>query len=135
MKQKSRLRKNLTWLAPLSAIILIALIGLSTIDNNVTDMAEAYTDPSLCRNAIEKANLHPEVRASLGELEQVDKLAILEGTVVYSNEGNTVEATVRVKGSKGSAKMDLTAEKDHNEWKYQMIRIRDKRTGALIEVL
>jgi hypothetical protein len=73
--------------------------------------------------------------AVLGDLEPIDKLAILEGNAKYSNHNNSVELTVRVKGPKGKGKMDISADKNGTEWEYKKINIRIKQTEEVIQVL
>jgi len=65
----------------------------------------------------------------------IDKLAIMEGNSVYSNENKNVEITVRVSGPKGKAKMDISAEKSGEKWEYKSIKVRIKKTKQEIQVL
>ena len=65
----------------------------------------------------------------------VDELAILEGNAIYSNNHNSVEMSIRVKGNKGRGKMDISAKKIENEWKYTKINIRIKEPKEVIEIL
>lgn len=62
----------------------------------------------------------------LGEIEPIDKMAIVEGQVQYSNNNTTVNSTIRINGSKGKARMDISANKVKNKWSYSKIHIRIK---------
>jgi hypothetical protein len=50
------------------------------------DLVKAYSDTELYENALEKVKSDQKVNDLLGEMEPIDKLAILEGTVHYTNE-------------------------------------------------
>ncbi|MGS2739984.1 cytochrome c oxidase assembly factor Coa1 family protein [Sinomicrobium sp. M5D2P17] len=68
----------------------------------------------------------PRVKDLLGEMEPIDKMAIIEGQVQYSNNNNTVHSTIRISGSKGKARMDVSANKVKSQWSYSKINIRIK---------
>ena len=90
------------------------------------DLAQAYSDTELYENALEKAKSEQKVIELLGEIEPIDKLAILEGEVHFTNNNQTVNSSIRLKGTKGKARMDITADKINNEWNYIVINIRIK---------
>jgi hypothetical protein len=50
-----------------------------TINGNITDIAQAYSDDSLYEKAIEKAKTNERVLEVLGAIEPIDKLALFEG--------------------------------------------------------
>ena len=91
-----------------------------------TDFAQAYADTELYKNALEKVNTNQKVNELLGEIEPLGKMAILEGQTEYSNDNQTVNSTVRIIGTKGKARMDITAEKLNSEWNYSKINVRIK---------
>lgn len=134
--EKSWFYSNWKWL--LSAIIFFIALGIvftATSIQNITDLTQAYSDKLLYEKAVEKANLNPEVNAKIGIIEPIDNLAILEGNVVYSNNKNTVESTVRFKGSKENGKIDILAHKKATKWVYEKITIRLKKQKVVIEIL
>ena len=136
--EKSWWRKNWKWSLPTLVLLFIIVIGLIlnlSIDGNVADFAQAYSDNSLYEKAIEKAKTNDRVLEVIGEIEPIDKLAILEGNVIYSNNNNSVELSVRVKGSKGKGKMDISANKNGEEWEYKKISIRIKEPKEEINIL
>ena len=85
--------------APFS--LLLGFILTSGNGGNITTIAQAYADDSLYKKAIEKANTNERVLNSIGKIESLDKLAILEGDAVYSNNNSSVLLSIRIKGSKG----------------------------------
>ncbi len=91
-----------------------------------TDLAQAYADPELYSNALEKVKTDQRVKDLLGEIEPIDKMAILEGQVEYSNGDKTVFSSVRIVGTKGKANMDISADRINNTWQYTEINLRIK---------
>lgn len=136
--KKSWQKRNWKWFAPLSALVFLLLFGLTLSagnEGNLMDIVNAYSDNILYEKAIEKANKNHHVVEVLGTIEPLDRIAILEGNTVYSEDKNSVELTVRVKGNKGKGKMDINAVKVGNEWNYKTITIRTKKPKEVIEVL
>ena len=138
--EQSWWKRNWKWFLPTFIIIFLLVFGLllsSSVEGNVTDVAQAYSDNSLYEKAIEKAKTNKRVLEVIGEIEPIDKLAILEGNAIYSNNHNSVELSIRVKGSKGKGKMDISAKKNGNEkeWEYKKINIRIKDSKEEIQIL
>jgi hypothetical protein len=127
---------NWKWSLPtLLFLLLFGFLLSSTIDGNITDIAQAYSDDLLYEKAIEKAKTNKRVLEVLGEIEPIDKLAILEGNTIYSNSNNSVALSIRIKGSKGKGKMDISAEKNGAEWEYKTINIRIKNPKEEIQII
>jgi hypothetical protein len=130
--------KNWKWFLPTVTFFILFLFGAlmsANVDGNITDIAQAYTDDSLYIKAIERANTNERVLEVLGEIEPIDKLALFEGNAVYSNNNNSVVLSIRIKGSKGKGKMDISAEKNGTVWGYKMIKIRIKNPKEEIQVI
>ena len=127
--QKSWWKRNWKWLVPVSGIILIsiAIFFFSGMNGIVTDLAQAYADTELYENTLEKAKSDKRVTELLGEIESIDKMAILEGQVEYSNDNKTVNSSIRVVGTNGNASMDISADRIDNVWNYKKINIRIKK--------
>lgn len=115
------LKRNWKWSVPatLVFIFIIALLFRTNSPEHLTTIVLAYNDTSLYEKAIEKANSSKRVLQTIGTIQPIDKLAILEGNIAYSNSHNSVELSVRIKGNKGTGKLDLVAEKIGTEWKYK----------------
>jgi hypothetical protein len=129
---------NWKWFLPTSLILFLLLFGFilsSSIDENITDIALAYSDNSLYEKAIEKAETNERVLKIIGKIEPIDKLAIFEGNAVYSNNNNSVALSIRIKGNKGKGKMDILAEKNGTVWEYKKINIRIKDPKEEIQIL
>lgn len=98
-------------------------------------IAQAYSEKSLFEKAIQKANSNYQVFQRLGKIKPIDKLAIFEGHIIYLNNNNSVELTIRVNGEKGKGKMDIIAIKNGKEWEYKTINIRVKKPIESIQIL
>ena len=131
------LKRNWKWSVP-AIIIFIFIPGLLLTSNsqeNITDIVQAYSDNSLYEKAIEKTNSNKRILQTIGIIQPIDKLAILEGNAVYTNNSNSVELSVRIKGNKGNGKLDITADKVGKEWKYKKIIVRNKNPKEEIVVV
>ncbi len=129
IKQRSWWKKNWKWLVPVSGIILILIVFLisSGVAGNSADIVRAYSETELYENALEKVKSDERASELLGEIKPIDKLAILEGVVKYSNEYKTINSSIRVVGTKGRGRMDISADLIHDEWNYKKINIRIKK--------
>lgn len=131
-------KRNWKWFLASLLIMSLLLFGLllnSSVDENITDIAKAYSDNSLYEKAIEKTKTNKRVLEVIGKIEPIDKLAILEGNTKYSNDNNFIETTIRIKGNKATGKMDITALKIRNEWEFSKICIRIKNSNEEIVII
>ena len=87
IEQKSWWNQNWKWLIPVSGIILISftIFFSSGMDRISTELVLAYTDNELYENALEKIKADKRVVELLGEIEPIDNLAILEGSVLIAS--------------------------------------------------
>ncbi len=122
------MKKGLKLSIPILVIlaVLYYLFSSSGMGKVVTDLTQAYADPELYNNAIEKANSNKEVIESIGEIKPIDKMTILNGEVKFSDDDQIIHSTVKITGSTRNGKLDLTAERDKESWRYQKISIRIK---------
>lgn len=136
-KRKSWIGRNWKWLTPVGVIGVLGLMLLFSAisQGNPGDFALALKDNQLYQGAVDKANQNEDVKNAIGTLDPVDKMAILESTVEYSDNKQSVNLTVRVSGSKGKAKMDVQAVKSETAWHYKFIKMRIKNPKQEIIVL
>lgn len=128
IKQKSWWKRNWKWFVTICGIVVITISiffssGMGGITN---DLFQAYADTELYDNALKKVKSDHRVTELLGEIKPIDKLAILEGQVAYTNDNKKVSSSIRVVGAKGRANMDISADLVNNEWVYKKINIRIK---------
>nr|WP_315173385.1 cytochrome c oxidase assembly factor Coa1 family protein [uncultured Flavobacterium sp.] len=136
--EKSWWNRNWKWSLPTFTLLILFALGIlftTTIDGNLTDIAQAYSEHSLYEKAIEKAQTNTRVLEVIGTIEPMDQLAVLEGNAIYSNHNKAVAVSVRIKGTKGKGKMDIAAVKNGKEWEYQKISIRIKDPKEEIQIL
>ncbi len=136
--KKNWWNRNWKWFLPTIVLVFLISFGLiltSSIEGNITDIAQAYSDNSLYENAIMKAKINKRVMEVIGEMDPIDKLAIIEGNVIYSDNNKSVILSVRVKGNKGKGKIDISANKNGTQWKYKKINIRIKNPKEEIQIL
>ena len=137
VEKEDWLKRNWKWSVP-ATILFIFILGLLLTSNspeNLTDIIKTYNDNALYEKAIEKANSDKRILQTLGIIQPIDKLAILEGNTVYSNNNNSVLLSIRIKGTKGNGKLDISANKIGTVWKYKKIVVRNKNTKEEIIVL
>ena len=127
-------QRHWKWFTPL-VIVMITVFMMSPIGNSITDIAMAYSDASIYEDAFEKAKLNSRVMDVFGNLEPINKFAIAEGFVEYSNNNTKIKITVRIKGAKTKGKLDIVANKVNGTWEYQAIAIRIKEPKETIVVL
>ena len=138
INKKSWWKRNWKWFLPTFILFFSIISGLIlslNIDENISDIAQAYSDNSLYEKAIEKAITNKRVLEVIGEIEPIDKLAILEGNAIYSSNHNSVELSIRIKGNKGKGKLDISAKKNGTEWEFKKINIRIKDPKEEIKIL
>ena len=127
------------WLIILLVIILLP-VGLffgSGMGSHFTDFGKAFADHELTEEALLLAQENKEVTKFLGKLQPIDNMAILNGELQYSENNKKVELHVKVKGTKGKAKMDVFAERLADKWNYSQItlRIKEDSNTKIIEVI
>ena len=137
VEKESWLKRNWKWSVP-TTILFVFILGIFLTSNSpegITDIIQTYNDNSLYEKAIAKANSDKRIVQSIGIIQPIDKLAIVEGNIVYSNDNNSVSLSVRIKGTKGNGKLDITADKIGTAWKYKKIIVRNKNTKEEIIVV
>ena len=137
VEQKNWFKRNLKWFVP-ATVLFIFVLGFFLTSNSrgdLTDVVYAYNDPALYEKAIKKSNSNKRVLQTLGTIQPIDKLAILEGNAVYSNDKNLVKLSIRIKGYKGNGKLDIIAKKLEAEWIYKKIIVRTKESKEEIVIV
>ena len=135
MSKKPWLHRNWKWLTPVLILFSGLTVIISLAGNEISGVVSVFSDSEIYENALKIAKGNEEVQQTLGDLQPIDLMAIAEGTIKYSNNNNTVDISVRVKGLKGKGKLDISANKVQNEWVYSRIKIRIKRPKQTIKIL
>jgi hypothetical protein len=130
-------KRNYKWLLPviILLVLLFTLLLRSISVGEITTISHAYNEDSLFEKAIEKANKNVKSQNTIGYIKNIDQLAILEGNIIYSNNNNSVQLSVRIKGTKGNGKLDISANKKGKEWDYKKIEIRTRNPKQEIKII
>lgn len=137
VEQKNWFKRNWKWFVPATVVFIFVLVFFLTSNSqgNLTDVVYAYNDAALYEKAIEKSNSNKRVLQTIGIIQPIDKLAILEGNAAYSNDKNMVKLSLRIKGYKENGKLDIIAKKLGSEWIYKKIIVRTKKSKEEIVVV
>lgn len=128
IRQGTWLQHHWKWFVPTITVIVFLILFFSSGMNKVaSDLSNAYSDTVLYNDALEKVKANNAAIAVLGEIKPIDKLAILEGQVSYSENNTSVKSSIRIIGSKGKARLDIIANKVNAEWVYKTITVRIKQ--------
>jgi hypothetical protein len=119
----------------LISIILVCItviIFFSTGMNHIaSNLVKAYSETTLYENAIKIVNENEQVIELLGAIAPLESSAIFEGEVKYTHQYKSLQTTVRIKGAKGKARMDITANIENNQWVYTILTVRIKKPTEL----
>lgn len=136
IQQRNWFQQHWKWLVPTVFAVLMLFVFFSSGMNKVTsDLTLAYSDTELFNNALEKVKTNEAAVSIIGELEPIDKLAVLEGQVNYSENNTVVKSSIRIAGSKGKARLDILANKVNMEWVYKSIVVRIKQSKQLQQTI
>ncbi|WP_456440249.1 cytochrome c oxidase assembly factor Coa1 family protein [Psychroserpens sp.] len=127
-RQKNWFQRHWKWFVPTSIVSIVLVLFFSSGMNKVaSDLTIAYSDTELYNNALNKAKVNETIVAILGDIQPIDKHAILEGQVNFSEDNNSVKSSIRIIGTKGKARLDIVANKVGNNWSYKTIIVRIKQ--------
>ena len=121
-------QQNMKWFVPLAGvfILIIGFFTFTMFGDHFNNFAQAYAEDDLVENAVKIAGEDRRVQEVVGEIQPVDKMAVLNGEVSYSKDNNAVEMTFKIKGTKTSAMLNVAAERAGEHWDYHKIDVRIK---------
>ena len=132
------MKKN-SWMWIVILIITLSgsiyLFSTSGMSSHTVNFVQAYLDKDLYQNALIKAKKDERVKMIFGELQPIDKLAILEGEVGYSNDNKTVNMSLKINGSKENGTMHILANREGEKWIYEKIDIIAKRENKEVIIV
>ncbi|MFK5973992.1 MAG: cytochrome c oxidase assembly factor Coa1 family protein [Flavobacteriaceae bacterium] len=140
-RKKAWYQRTRSWLLIITTLFVLLFIWVlpSELPRNIAYLGKAYSEPEICNNALEIAKKNKRTKEVLGQLDPMGALALLEGAVHYSKDGNKVAITIKVAGSKTKNKIksniDIVAQKKAGEWEYQKIQIRIKGPVEMKETI
>ncbi len=118
---------NWKWALPVMLFVSLITLFFSITGNATYRYGSVYLQPSIIKNAQKKAEENDLVIEKLGNLQPHNFFHLLEGEVAYLNQNKSVMITVGIIGSKGRAKLDIVANRNGKDWKYQKITVRIKK--------
>ena len=107
-------------------LILLSYVFSSNFGTIVSDYTKAYADPTLFEIPLQKVRANKRVQETLGSIEPIDNMTILNGEVNYANDNKSVTATIKITGEHGKAMLDISALLENGFWSYQKITVRIK---------
>ncbi len=116
-------------------LIVLSLVFSSSFGDIVADYTRAYANPALYEIPLQKVRANKRVQETLGTIEPIDNMTILNGEVVYSNDNQTVIATIKITGEHGKAMLDIFAELENEAWSYKTITVRIKNPPEKKEII
>ena len=128
VKNKGWWQKNWKWFIPVFGFcgIVISSIFSSGFGKTLSDYTKAYADSGLYNDAIKIARTNKRVKETLGHIESISNMTILNGYVEYSNNNSSVKTTIKVSGEHGKAMLDISADLINNTWSFKDLKIRIK---------
>lgn len=134
-QQKPWLQRNWIWLITIAIVVMLTLFISSPIGTVVTDIAKVSAESKIYEDAWQLTSENKDIIKTLGTLESISKLDIIEGQVKYADDNDTVNMTVRVVGDKGKGKLDISATREGIDWDYNLIKVRLKNSKESIMIL
>ena len=101
-------KRNWKWLLPTTIAILFLTFYtiIPVLNNEAPQFIKAYSDTKVFEKAIAIANANSKSKSTFGTIEAIDKLTILEGNIIYSNNDTSIASTIRIKGNHNRGKMN-----------------------------
>ncbi|GAA4274106.1 cytochrome c oxidase assembly factor Coa1 family protein [Aquimarina gracilis] len=125
--KKSWLTRHWKWAFPSTTIALLITVFFYFTGDATFRYGSAHMQPGLIKEAYKMANKNDTVVQKLGEISEYNFLRLIEGEVMYSNNNNTVNITVKLLGSKKKGMLDILAHRQNDTWEYQKITVRIKK--------
>lgn len=121
----------------LAVIVLFTLIVIVFIGGIKTfgSFGKAYADKPVFDNALTMVQNDSASKVLIGSILPLDDMVIANGSVDYSDSGDTLTATIPIKSTLQKAKMDIIARKVDGKWGYVVLKIRTKDPKQEIDVL
>jgi len=133
INEESWWKRNRKWVLIALVVFFVAIALLIGISGTLGNFGRAYADLPLYERAIQHAQANNDVNNKVGNIRPIDKMTIAEGNVAYV--GDSVSATITIKGVKSKAKLDIAALKTEGSWNYKLIKVRIKEPKQEIVVL
>lgn len=137
INKENWIQKNWIWvlLLLISTTFFLFFLFNANSKNGLADTVSAFSENALFEKAIEHANNDDKIITTIGKIDPVEQIAILEGNTTFSNNENTVSLSVRINGVKRNGKLQVIANRKGKDWDYQKISVLTKNPKEEIVVL
>ncbi|MBC8756245.1 hypothetical protein H2O64_16335 [Kordia sp. YSTF-M3] len=116
-------------------LILLSYVFSSRMGDIVSDYTKAYADPALYEIPLQKVRANKRVQETLGTIEPIDNMTILNGEVIYTEGNKAVKSTIKITGKHGKAMLDISALFENEAWTYKTITVRIKNPPTKKETI
>jgi len=113
--------RNWKWFVPLGCVGII-LIGLAGIAGIVAIVFGAMKSSDVYREALQRAQNHPEVQAALGT--PIEAGWWMSGQIDIKNDTGNANISIPVSGPKGKGTIHAVASKEGGRWRYSKLDVQ-----------
>jgi hypothetical protein len=124
--------RNWKWCVPVLCVVGIGLFAATCLSFVMFVMNMLHASPPY-QEAMQRTRASPAVVAALGAPIEADFL--ITGHIGYSGEAGSANFLIPVHGPRGSATVDVEAEKHAGVWHYSVLTVTVSATGQRINLL
>lgn len=132
VKPKSWFSRNWKWAVPLGCLSTIGLFFVLLFGGIFFGLTKMMGSNDGTTQAISIINQDPNIKSKLGDNIETD--GMFSGNISTSNDTGEMNISVPVKGSKGTGKAIIVAEKEFDKWSYEKIAVQIDETGEVIQI-
>lgn len=131
MGSTPRTSRRWLWWIPAGCLLVVLLMiaaamALVWMIGAAIGSAEAYQEP------LRRAQVSTEVRALLGE--PIEAGWLPQGQVSVNGNDGKAQLSIPISGPRGSAVIEVQADKQGGEWRYQRIEVMPAEDGTPIDL-
>jgi Cytochrome oxidase complex assembly protein 1 len=124
--------RNWKWCVPMLCVLGIGLFAAACFSFAMFVMNMLHDSPPY-REAMQRTRASSAVVAALGV--PIEANYLVSGHVNYSGDDGSADFLIPVHGPKGSATVDVEAEKRAGVWRYSVLTVTVTATGRRIDLL
>lgn len=127
------MKKPIIFIVAVLALLLIVLSASVFMNGNGADVTRAYQEKRVFEMAIEKVNADAELTKSIGKIQPIDQMTILNGESQFN--GNHLKSTIKVISENATAKLDLQATQSGENWTIDSLQVRVPKTRQTFKII
>lgn len=133
VRQKSWFGRNWIWVVPVGGCLTLIIIGMVFIGSIFFGVTKMFKNATPYEYALEQASQNREVTLILGNTIESD--GMISGNISIENHSGYADFSIPIKGSKGTGRVFVVAEKKNGEWIYEKLYVLIKETQEEINLL